>query len=225
LFITERKSVRNREKLEPNLEAGAEEMGQKREDNDSGAKMLFGRLAAEKKKSVVALCLIAVMAVMWVKVLTKEAPQSAEAGFTAEQVDMGGQSSPELKMTFVELPEVPGRNDIISRDIFDSAGWWDFKTGKTGNNTVGIEEVNVISTDVSEEVVTQIAQQLKLQAIVLGETPWVFINDTLLSMGGRLIVNDGIESYECEVVEIERDSVLIRCREAEITLKLVQTVE
>ena len=65
----------------------------------------------------------------------------------------------------------------------------------------------------------------KLKAIVLGETPWVFINDTLLSMGGRLTVNDGIESYECEVVEIEKDSVLIRCREAEITLKFVQTVE
>lgn len=197
-------------------------MGQKREDNDSGAKMLFGRLASEKKKSVVALCLIAVMAVMWVKVLTKESPQSAEAGLTAEQTDMEGQSNTKLKMTFVELPEVPGRNDIISRDIFDSVGWWDFKTDKTGNNTVGIEGVNVVLTDVSEEVV---AQQLKLQAIVLGETPWVFINDTLLSMGGRLTVNDGIESYECEVVEIEKDSVLIRCREAEITLKLVQTVE
>ena len=51
------------------------------------AKGLFGPLAAEKKKTVVASCLIAVMAIMWIRVFTKQAPEAAEAALTTEQLN------------------------------------------------------------------------------------------------------------------------------------------
>jgi len=44
--------------------------------NGHRAKRLVGQLAAEKKKVVMALCLISVMALMWIRVLTKKAPEA-----------------------------------------------------------------------------------------------------------------------------------------------------
>ena len=200
-------------------------MRQNARNSESGANRLFSQLAAEKKKGVIALCLIAVMAVMWVKVLTKEGPQRAEAGFMTEQTDAEEQLSEALKISFVELPEVPGRNDMIGRDFFDAADWQDFKLDQEINSTVDIEEVSATSTDVSEEVVARLTQLLKLQAIALCENPQAFINDKLLSVGDKMVVGDATETYECEVVEISKSTVLIRCRDVEMVLKLDQTVE
>ena len=44
-----------------------------------GANRLFSHLAAEKKKSVLALCMISLMAFMWIKVLSGKGPQKAAA--------------------------------------------------------------------------------------------------------------------------------------------------
>jgi len=43
-----------------------------------------------------------------------------------------------------------------------------------------------------------------------------------LRVGDKLLVGDGIDRYECEVVEIKENTVVMRCREARITLKLTQ---
>jgi hypothetical protein len=86
-------------------------------------------------------------------------------------------------------------------------------------------EVYHISTDAGGEVITQIAQKLQLEAIVLGDIPQAFINDKLLSVGDRLLVKDGANQHECEVVEIQERAVFIRCREAQIKLELNQTRE
>ena len=107
-------------------------------------KGLFGPLMAEKKKVVVASCLIAVMAIMWVRVLTKQAPQAAEAALTTEKLNEIGSSNQELKVSFIELPQVAGRNDVITRDFFASDDWRQFDS-KKGRNLAVIEEVNIVS--------------------------------------------------------------------------------
>lgn len=213
---------RDRRGLKLNLPVEVKDMKQNTK-NGGGVSRLLGRLAAEKKKAGIALCLIAVMGVMWVKVLTKKGPQSAQAGLATEQTEVEKQLNEAMKIAFVELPEVPGRNDIIGRNCFAAENWQDFKSGGEESNTV--EEVNVTSADQSKEVITKVAQQLKLQAIGLSDKPQAFINDRLLSVGDSLAVTAGTQRYECEVVEIREDSVLIRCSGAEITLKLVETVE
>jgi len=194
-------------------------------NNKDGINRLLDQLAAEKKRVGIAVCLITVMAVMWVKVLTKKGPQSVQAVPTIEETDVERQVKEAMKITYVDLPRVSGRDDLISRDFFASAGWQDFKSDEQEDTTVEIEEVSVEPTDDSEEVVAMVAQHLGLQAIVMGRKPQAFINDKLMSMGDKLVVTDGAQMYECEVVEIRENSVLIRCREAEIVLKLVETVE
>ncbi len=194
-------------------------------NNKDGINRLLGQLAVEKKKVGIAVCLITVMAVMWVKVLTKKGPQSVQAVSTIEQTDADEQVKDAMKITYVDLPQVSGRDDLISRDFFASAGWQDFKSDEQEDSGVEIEEVGVEPTDDSEEVVAIVAQHLSLQAIVMGRKPQAFINEKLVSMGEELVVTDGAQMYECEVVEIRENSVLIRCREAEVVLKLVETVE
>jgi hypothetical protein len=104
-------------------------MRQKVTNRGGRTNSLIGQLRAEKKKAVAA-CLIAVMAIMWIRVLTKQAPQAAEAAFMTEQLNAEDVSNQELNISFIELPKVAGRNDVITRDFFASKGWRHFEGGQ-----------------------------------------------------------------------------------------------
>jgi hypothetical protein len=79
----------------------------------------------------------------------------------------------------------------------------------------------------NEEVVKWVADNLKLEAIVIGSdgNPQAYINGKLLSIGDKLLVRNGGNKYECEVVGIEENVVVIKCGEAEISLKVMKAVE
>lgn len=196
-------------------------MRQNARNSGNIANRLFNQLAVQKKKTVLALCLITLMAFMWIRVLTRKAPQAAKAGLLAGQMDVETQSEPELKISFVELPQAAGRNDVITRDFFASGGWQDFVDSQ-GRKSTGVEEVDIISKEGDQEVIRRVAEKLNLEAIVLSENPQAFINDKLLSVGDKLLIGDGVDKYECEVVEIKENTVVMRCRESRITLKLKQ---
>ncbi len=201
-------------------------MKQNISDNSNCTKRLFERLAAEKKKSVMAVCLIAMMTLLWVRVLTRQSPQTAESAQIAEQPSLEDQSGRKSKISYTELPRIAGRHDVIARDFFASNGWRNFVGGK-GRNLASVEEVNIISRDVSEEVIRKVAEKLKLGAVILSDTPLAFINDKVRKVGDVVLINDGADKYECEVVEIKENTVVMKCREAEIRLKLmpVSTIE
>ena len=199
-------------------------MRQKVTNHGGLVKGLFGPLAAEKKKAAAASCLIVVMAIMWVRVLTKQAPEAAEAALTTEQLSEEGSSNQELKVSFIELPQVAGRNDVITRDFFASDGWRHFDDEQERSLAV-IEKVNIVSKNGNEEVIRKVAEKLKLEAIVvLSNNPRAFINNKVVSAGDKVLIRDGVDTYECEVIkiEIEENKVVIKCREAEVTLKLTQ---
>ncbi|HLB73171.1 MAG TPA: hypothetical protein VJJ98_04055 [Sedimentisphaerales bacterium] len=200
-------------------------MKEQTKNNKNGINGILGQLAAERKKVGIALCLIAVMGVMWVRVLTRQGPQSVQAAAMIEQTDVDEQVREAMKITYVDPPIVPGRDDVISRDFFASVNWEDFKPDGQEYYTVDIEDVNVAPVDDSKEAEAVVRRCLKLEAIGMGRNPQAFINDRLVSVGEKLAVTDGAKMYECEVVEIRESSVLIRCRDAEIVLKLVETAE
>lgn len=196
-------------------------MEQNAKNTVNGANRLVGRLAAEKKKTVTALCLIALMAFMWARLLGKKTPVTAAASQRQENVDQD--VNVELKISFIELPKIPGRNDVLTRDFFAADGWMNFlgNEKKPGN-----KEVIVIGGN--EEVVKRwVAENLKLEAIVIGSdgNPQAYINGKLLSVGDKLLVRKGGNQYECEVVGIEENMVVIKCLESEITLKLTKVIE
>ncbi len=189
------------------------------------ANKIFNQLAAEKKKTVFAVCLIALMVFMWVRVLGKKTPKIAEATLGQEIVTSDtSKSGPELKVTFIELPKVAGRNNSITRDFFASDDWWKLIVSGEGGKIADIEEVSV-SKGGSEEIAKRVAERLKLEAIGFGENPRAFINGKPLSVGDKLLIVDGDGKYECEVVGIEEDKVFIRCGDAKITLKLKRVLD
>lgn len=197
-------------------------MKQNIRNRDNRTNRPFSRLAAEKKKAVIALCLIGVMVFMWVRVLGGKTPQTAKAAVTARDT---GQLNSKLKISFIELPKVKGRNDALAGDFFAADSWRGFMRNGEGGNLTGVEEVSVVSKNGSEEVIRRVAEKLKLEAIGLGKKPQAFINDKLLSAGDKLLVRDKVDVYECEVIEIGENRVFIRCGEAKITLRLTQDIE
>jgi hypothetical protein len=192
-------------------------MRNKSGNNNNGVNRLIGHLAAEKKKVVMAVCLVVLMAFMWVRVFFRKTT-TAEANASAEQVNQESGSKPALKISYIELPKVAGRNDVITRDIFTSDNWRNFN-GK-GKNIVSIEEVNVVPGDGREEVIRKVVENIKLEAIVVGDNAKAFINNKVHSVGDKLLIKDGVNEYECEVVAIEENAVVISCSEAEVKLKL-----
>jgi len=200
-------------------------MKQNVKNGDNRTNKLVGRLAAEKKKTVTAVCLIALMVFMWARVLTRKTTETAAAALRQGNVDSDIlESDSELNISFIELPKVAGRNDVLTRDFFTVNDWRDFIRGREGDNVDGTK-VNVVSTDGNEELVRRIAEKLKLEAIGLDGNPQAFINNKLLSVGDKLIVKEGVNTYECEVVRIEENVVVIKCGEAEITLELAKVIE
>jgi hypothetical protein len=188
------------------------------------AKGMFRPLVAEKKKVVAASCLVVVMAIMWIRVLTNKAPETAEAALVVEQLNVEDTTAKKLNVSYIRLPQVVGRNDVITRDFFASNDWRHFGS-KQKRNLAVIEEVNVVSKNGNDEVIRKVAEKLKLEAIVvLSNKPRAFINNKVISVGEKVLIRDGNDTYECEVIDIKENIVVIKCREAEITLKLTQTL-
>jgi hypothetical protein len=198
-------------------------MKQSMKNGGNGTNGLVSRLAAEKKKTVTAVCLVAIMVVMWARMLSKEAPSTAAAALREEDVKQD-RSDTELNITFIELPKVEGRNDVMKRDFFVVDDWQKFMKSGESENKTGVENVSVVSGP-KKKTMERIAAKLKIEAIVLDGNPQVFINNILLSVGDKLLVKDGGNTYECEVVCIEENMVLIKCGEAEITKKITKAVE
>ncbi|NIP24234.1 MAG: hypothetical protein GWN67_02585 [Phycisphaerae bacterium] len=189
----------------------------------NGANKLVSRLAAEKKKTVTAVCLIALMILMWARVLGKKSPETADASQRQENVNQDGSgSNVELNVSFIELPKIPGRNDVLTRDFFAANGWRNFNREQ---ENYGNKEVSVFSEDGNEDIVRRVAQRLRVEAIVKDGNPQAFINGKLLSVGDKFLVRNGGVKYECEVVGIEENVVVIKCGQAEIKLKVMKAVE
>jgi len=188
---------------------------------NTAAGKILDRLAEDKKKSVTALSLITLMVFMWIRVLTQKAPQSADASAPkTDQSKIDDVSSEEYKVSFVELPKIAGRNDIIGRDFFASEGWQHF-VDKQGQKSDDIEEVSIYSKNGNEEVIRRVAGKLKLEATIrMGGTYHALINGQERKVGETIPIGDGAKMYECEVIEISDNVVVIKCEEAEIRLSI-----
>ena len=177
-------------------------------------------LAAGGKKTVLAFGLVAIMAVMWFRVLTGGGPQSVAAKPPLDVQQLDGTL---VQVRFRSLPVVPGRNDRIERNFFTVEDWNGFSRDANNETTSTDSEVHVATPDRIGEVIAQVAQRLKLKAVLWSENPQVFVNDTLLKVGETLSLKDGTDTYVFEVVRIEADTVFVRCRERELALKLAQS--
>jgi hypothetical protein len=187
----------------------------------SAANRILGRLGADRKKTVLTVCLMVVMAIMWFRVLTgrKPGPAAAAPPSQDEQQEPQKQS---LNIRFVKLPSIPGRNDCINRDFFAGREWEPFRQSLLSQNQGTDTEVHLVSLDQAQEVAVRVAQKLKLEAVLWSESPQAYVNDQLLRIGDKLTAKDETNTCEFEVLRIYEDSVLVGCNGTQLTLKLAQ---
>ncbi len=180
---------------------------------------LTGLLIADKKKIVAAAILIAVMVFMWIKVLFgKESAPEAAAGIAPVSVVSGqSQASQEVQVCYISLPVTPGRNDVLVRDIFDSKGFKRF--AKKGFAVASDESPG----DISESQIQQIAEKLKIGAIISGpqiQKPEAFIEDKLVSVGSKLSVGYDDQIYEFTVTQINENQIVLKWKDSTVIVKM-----
>ena len=185
---------------------------------------ILDRVRMGGKKTAVAGALMLVMLFMWVRVFIGHRPAAATAAPPTQQTEPVSRKT-SVKVKVVELPKVPGRHDAIERDFFTIKDRTDFRRNTAGRNTGTDKEVPVTTGSDAQEVIQRIRRMLKLEAVLRSECPRAYINDQLVSVGGKLTVKDGAEAFEFEVLQIHVDSVLVRCEGIQLTLELAQSLE
>ncbi len=182
-------------------------------------------LVVDGKRTVLAISLVVVMAVMWIRVLIGHKPGSASAAPAQQkQTAAPGQGEPAAKVKMLDVPRIPGRNDSIDRDCFKMEDRTPFRRSVAVQNTGTDTEVPVVSPNHDQEVIQQVVQTLKLEAVLRNNTPLAFLNDRLLGVGDRFTVERGAGVLEFEVLQIYEDAVLVECNDIQLTLQLTQYV-
>jgi len=182
------------------------------------------RLIAEPK-TVVAVILVAMMALLWAKVLfrNKLGPSNAEAQSETAMQLQAGQGQRIVHIRPVKLEIVPGRNDRLTRDLFTPADWTAFAWG--GENK--IDKVETSQAELTERNQRHRAEQLRsnlaLEAVIQdveGKPAQAFVDGKLLETGSTFKVRREGQDFELVVREIEDNRIVLVWEKHEIELKL-----
>ena len=176
--------------------------------------------AAARKKAIIAACLIAVMAFMWVRVFAKKGNKAKPDDVTASTVrtvsaSTTAKSDPKKAIIeYKKLPMVSGRNDVLVRDIFDKKSWVDGKDGADN----WIDEQALLSNNIRRA-----GKTLKLEAILMGEggqKPEIFISGKLVPAGSDFPTRYKGRIYMFTVENVTANKVVLKCSDVSIVLKL-----
>jgi hypothetical protein len=184
--------------------------------NRSMAPMAFIR---GRKKAGLAVGLVVVMGIMWVRVLIGHKPQAAAASETPVPSKPVAAGKASAKVEYLSLPVVAGRNDTIERDFFAGRDWSGYPKN-AGSAASTDPEVVRPNADRTNENVGKVAKKLNLQAVLPTGSPQAFIDDQLVRVGDIIPLQDGTDLYLFEVKQIEGDSVLVECGGKSVTLKM-----
>jgi hypothetical protein len=189
---------------------------------------LINHLPVKKSKIIIAAVLMSVMAMLWVRVIfgaktdkvvnTKPKIVSGKTQNIAEQ--------PQPKVSYVKLPVVPGRNDVLTRDIFSPENWkaFDWDQSKDSDN-VEIDSSEDDGRMMHEKNLREIAQNYTVDAISTDQQGQIqaFMIDDVVSVGSTLIVEHKGYSYEFIVLEIKTEEVVLGWKNCTVTLQMSQS--
>lgn len=206
-------------------------MGSKGTQNNTPVAGGLGNLSP---KTMVMIVLLAVMGILWGRVLLKgeDGPATASAQDMAalQQVSQANQCAV-VQIDAIELPQIPGRNDILSRDMFSTENWTASGFGNgTNDHTSGVK------VDASKESVerahqlklAQLAKRIMLEAVIHdanGNPSQAFVDGKILSVGSVLTVQEGPDQYELIVDEITSKKVVFSWNKVSVVLEMPEAFE
>jgi hypothetical protein len=169
--------------------------------------------------------LISIMAFMWVKVLVSHRAENNEAraatAQTAAQKAAAGQQEKLVKITLHPLPVVPGRNDVLSHDIFTADRWKAFPSKNRAASGTFPKEINRNDA----EYIDKIAETIALEAVIAGTNPEAFIGGKLVLVGNKLPIRYNEQIYEFTVTEIHETKVVLKWNDFTVDVKMSQLNE
>ena len=192
---------------------------------NNGRVDLLGHLPAKKAKIIIAAVLMTAMVFMWTKVLLGEKTESTIGSDAAGNQSAQTNEKPALKISYVQLPAVPGRNDVLTKDIFTTQNWTAFDWG----NDEDTENVEIVSPSddgrqMDENNIRQIAERVTVDAISFDQSGRIqaFIQDDVVTIGSKLTVEHNGRAYEFIVTEIESEKVVLGWKNCTVTLQMSQ---
>jgi len=196
----------------------------KRADNNSNTAPLYSP-PVSKSKLIVAAVLVAIMAFMWLRLLFFNKPSGASAAAvpaavkTQQPVDEK-EAVPEL--TYIQLPVVPGRHDVLTADVFRPRNGRFFTTPDTASG-----DDNPVDRDgfPTAEDIPKIEALITLDGIIAGGDRTgreAFINGRLVSVGSTVTVEYNKRTVELTVTEIHRNKVVLRVGEFMVNVLIFQ---
>lgn len=180
------------------------------------------KLTAERKKMAAASVLIGVMVLMWARVLLKNNQVSAETLIVPAQTAASEVIKPKIKLNYIELPRIKGRNDVLSRDIFAGKKW---ETMGAAANGIAKFKHNENANEDLENTIEMIGKELKLEAVFSGKNPQASVSGTLVSLQSKLTVKYEGDQYEFKAVAINDNEVVLECKGIQVKLSMIKPNE
>ncbi|MBM4103419.1 MAG: hypothetical protein FJ263_05115 [Planctomycetes bacterium] len=162
-------------------------------------------------KTIAAVVLVALMGVLWARVLlrSKAGPASANAATTTavEEVQQQNPKS-QIQIQAIPLATVPGRHDTIAADFFKA----DRSSASGGNQERG-----------NQRILDELGKAVVLEAIIRnaqGRAEKAYLNGAVVIVGSTLKVQMQNDTYIIRVEAIEPAAVRLGWRDRTFKLKM-----
>lgn len=190
-----------------------------------------GGLRNLSPKAMMMIVLLAVMGVLWGRVLLsgKTGPETAsaeEAEQAALEQMMQSQQPAAVQVEMLELPEVPGRNDRLTCNFFCEENWDAFTF--EGHSDVQVNSSEQTLERHQQVKLEQIVRRLVLEAVIedaAGNPHQAFVEGKILSVGDTLTVQEGPDQYMLTVNQINEKEVMFSWNKSVVVLKMSETFD
>jgi hypothetical protein len=185
-------------------------------------KATAARNTAQRKKLIVALLLLAVMAVLWIRVFAgKNKPAAASASVAGASSQLLPQAQSQKK-EYIELPYIPQRHNMLTNGLFTTKNFKRFK--KQDSYAANNQQINLAETtdEKFDSPAAAAAASLRLIAIVNDKKPQAFIENRLFEKGQSFRFKFDGQVYRFKVTDILADRVELDCNGIIITKKIPQ---
>ena len=176
-------------------------------------------------KTIAAIVLVALMALLWLRVVTrgKAGPMRVQAADAV--VNSDARSAGPLKIEPIALPMTEGHSDSLKCDFFSPDNWPAFsRSGSVSVTPSGLSEQERQEQRL-RAVFEELAKSLKLDAILHGGNgapARVCIDGNVLTQGQTLSLKRDTNHYELTVSNVSEYQVVLTWRDRTIVLNMTQ---
>ncbi len=185
---------------------------------------LAGSMQTIEPKTIAAVGLVVLMAVLWGRALLRKGPASAQAALSSAAQSQDEVVAPKLQIQPVILSRIPGRHDRIASDYFKTDRWtafqWRASQGDAGTAQPCPPEEVQAKPRLSQEAV---AQGFTLEAIIKNTQAVpekACINGVVVSEGSQLRARIQNEVVVGTVIAIEANQVRLAWQDYVVELKM-----